>query len=390
MNLNRVSPGRHLSGKCFAWAIAMVLMLAGAAQGQPDSAGGPDSSGSWKPVKSPTPPPAAPASDDGMLQTVLMVAGAIVALVVVVLVVRILMKKMKEHAGSSADPVTPDRGVVLNGFRFQNHISTGQSSQVWEVVEGHSGRHFAMKTLLPEKAREADMRQFLFHEAEVGRELAHPNIIRIVKVDHSKHNPNFIMEFFPSGSLKLKIMHKHMDFIREHGHSILKQAATALAFMNAKGWLHRDIKPDNILVNASGEVRIIDFALARRIRTGFGLFRKPKCQGTRSYMSPEQILCKRLDGRSDIYSFAAMAYEMVTGRPPFRGADSRDLLRKHLSEKPVSPEFHNPQVTKEFADFLLRMLAKKKEERPKDFHEVLMKLKTISVFKGQKVQAGAS
>ncbi len=198
------------------------------------------------------------------------------------------------------------------------------------------------------------------------------------------------MEFFPSGSLKLRIMHKDWDFIREHGHSILKQAATGLAFMNAKGWVHRDVKPDNILVNASGEVRLIDFAIAQRIGSGKGLFGKGKCQGTRSYMSPEQIRCQPLDGRADIYSFAVSAYEMVTGRPPFRGSDGNELLRKHLTEKPTSPEMHNPQVTREFSDFLLQMLAKKKEERPHDFHAVLMKLKTIRIFKVEKVQAPAS
>jgi serine/threonine protein kinase len=151
--------------------------------------------------------------------------------------------------------------------------------------------------------------------------------------------------------------------------------------------VHRDVKPDNILVNASGEVRLIDFALAQR--SGGGRFlRKRKCQGTRSYMSPEQILCHPLDGRADIYSYAAAAYELVTGRPPFRAADSNDLLRKHLTEKPISPEVHNPQVTKEFADFVLNMLAKKKQDRPNDFHVVLMKLKNIKLFKA--VQASAS
>jgi serine/threonine protein kinase len=106
-------------------------------------------------------------------------------------------------------------------------------------------------------------------------------------------------------------------------------------------------------------------------------------------MSPEQILCKPLDGRADVYSFGASAYELVTGRPPFRAADSNGLLRKHLTEKPVSPEVLNPQVTREFSDLVLKMLAKKKEDRPHDFHIVLMKLKSIKVFKGQKSQVSA-
>src|SRR4051795_5779494 len=114
------------------------------------------------------------------------------------------------------------------------HMATGQTSQVWEVVEVTSGRHFAMKLLLPEKANDSAHRRFLFHEAEVGRQLAHPNIIRIVHIDRSVSTPNFVMEFFPSGSVKARMLRKEDAFIREKAQDILKQSATALAFMNAK------------------------------------------------------------------------------------------------------------------------------------------------------------
>jgi serine/threonine protein kinase len=275
---------------------------------------------------------------------------------------------------------------LVGGYRLLKHMVTGQTSQVWEVVEAASGRHFAMKLLLPEKVRDSTYRQFLFHEADVGRQLAHPNIIRIVKVDHSSDNPHFVMEYFPAGNLKLRIMRKEIDFLREKGQDILKQAATGFAFMNAKGWVHRDVKPDNILVASSGDVRIIDFALAQRIPSGFAKFfwRKTKPQGTRSYMSPEQIRGLPLDGRADIYSFGAMCYELVAGRPPFRAASSQELLTKHITEKPLSPRTYNSEVTEQFADLILRMLAKKKEDRPRDFHEVLMQLRNIRIFNPKK------
>lgn len=273
---------------------------------------------------------------------------------------------------------------VIGGYKLLRHIVTGQTSQVWEVVEANSGRHFAMKLLLPERARDPVHRSFLFHEAEVGKQLAHPNIIRIVRVDRSTVNPHFVMEYFPAGSLKVRIMRKEHDFLREKGQDILKQAATALAFMNAKGWVHRDIKPDNILVASGGDVRIIDFAIAQRPPTGlsklFWRWRKGKTQGTHSYMSPEQIRNQPLDGRADIYSFGATCYEMATGRPPFRGSSFQDLLSKHITEKPITPQQHNPEVTKQFADLVLRMLAKKREERPRDFHEVLMTLRGLRIF----------
>jgi serine/threonine protein kinase len=269
---------------------------------------------------------------------------------------------------------------VIGGYRLQNLMMTGQTSQVWEVVEGASGRHFAMKLLLPEKLEGEEHRQLLFHEAEVGIQLAHPNIIKIIKLVKDQDNPYFVMEFFPAGNLKLRVMHKKWDFIKEKAHDIFKQAATGLAYMNSNGWVHRDVKPDNIMVNSAGEVRLIDFALAQRIGQRF---RRGKAAGTRSYMSPEQIRGETLDTRADIYSFGASAYEVVTGRPPFRAATPTDLLHKQILEKPISPQVYNADVSNEFAGLVLRCLAKKKQDRPRDFHEILMALRGMQVFKSE-------
>jgi serine/threonine-protein kinase len=274
---------------------------------------------------------------------------------------------------------------TIGGYRLQKLMMSGQNSQVWEVVELTSHRHFAMKVLLPEKLGDAESRRLLQHEATVGKKLAHPNIIKIVAVEKNPKNPYFVMEFFPAGSLKLRLQHKQFDFIKERALNIFKQAATALAYMNASGWVHRDVKPDNMLVNSAGEVRLIDFALAQRIeKPSFfsKLFRrKGKVQGTRSYMSPEQIRGDFLDGRSDIYSFGASLYELTTTRPPFRAASNQELLNKHVAEKPVPPQAHNPDVTDEFNKFVLSLLAKEREERPRDFHQVLMELRGLRVFK---------
>jgi len=281
-----------------------------------------------------------------------------------------------------------DGGEMIGAYRLQNLLQTGQSSQVYEVVEMASMRHFAMKILLPEHAKNPDQRRLLFYEADVGRKLAHPNVIKIILVNRDPNLPYFIMEFFPSGSLRTKMQLKQFDFIKQNIEKIFKQAATGLAYMNASGWIHRDVKPANILVNGLGEVRIIDFAIAYRPPTGLARYfgRKQKAQGTRSYMSPEQIRGHILDSRADIYSYGATCYEVLTGRPPFRGRDAQDLLTKHITEKPVNPRQINPDITEHFAALVMKMLEKKKEDRPRDFHDVLMQMRNLRVLKSQPVK----
>ena len=276
---------------------------------------------------------------------------------------------------------------IIDGYKLVNCMMTGQTSQVWEVVEQASSRHFAMKLLLPEKLSDVDMRKAMMHEANVGKELAHQNIIRIHYVGRDRKNPYYVMEYFPAGSLKIRLLRKQYDFIRERIHSILKQCAIGLAYMNASGWVHRDVKPDNMLVNAAGELRIIDFALAQRVEkpSFFGRMfrRKPTVMGTKSYMSPEQIRGLPLDSRADIYSFGASAYELTTYRPPFRGAHPQDLLHKQIVEKATSPQMYNPDLTDEFSALVLKMLSKKREDRPETFHDVLKTLNMIRIYKNE-------
>jgi serine/threonine protein kinase len=272
---------------------------------------------------------------------------------------------------------------VIGGYRLHKLMGSGLTSQVYEAVEIASGRHFAIKMLLPEAIDKPGARDELLHEAEVGLKLEHKFVIKIVKVEKSSKNPYFVMEFFPAGSLKLRIMHKEEAFLKEHGQFIIKQGATSLAYMNNSGWVHRDVKPENFLVDSAGALRLIDFALAQRIsKGGWSLFRKKgPVQGTRTYMSPEQIECKPLDGRADLYSFGATCYEIVTLRPPFRANSTEELFNKHLYEKPVPPQTLNKDVTDQFGDLILKMLAKNRDDRPHNFNQVLIEMQKMRVFR---------
>ena len=280
---------------------------------------------------------------------------------------------------------------IIEGYRVVNTLATGQNSQVLEVVEVSSHRHFAMKILLWEKREDKESRKLLEYEANVGKELTHPNVIKIhkpVALTKGDKVPFFVMEFFPAGSLKVRIQRQMTDFLLLYGSKILKQAATALAYMNASGWIHRDIKPENLLVSSAGTVKVIDFALARRIESNSflaRLFRRRAryVAGTRTYMSPEQIRGEPLDGRSDIYNFGITAYEMGALRPPFRAASQRELLGKHLNEIPVSPQTFNPELTDDFSKLVLHMIRKKRTDRPQSFHEVLKVLNNIRLYKNE-------
>src|SRR5829696_2417328 len=118
-----------------------------------------------------------------------------------------------------------DINETIGGYKLRALLQTGQTSQVFEVVEPHSNRHFAMKLLLPEAAAKGEERRHLFNEAEIGIKLTHQNVIRIHKVNKSPTTPHFIMEYFPSGSLRLRLQAKDFSFVKEHARKIFKGAA---------------------------------------------------------------------------------------------------------------------------------------------------------------------
>jgi serine/threonine-protein kinase len=305
--------------------------------------------------------------------------------VLAIVVISAQPKREKKRAGK----VVATENQIDN-YRLLNLMMTGQTSQVWEASEQSSGRHFALKLLLPENVHVSAQRAFLFHEAEVAKQIVHPKIVKILEAVKDKDHPYLVMEFFPSTNLKLRLMHKD-PFIKEHLREILEQTATALAYMHSKGWVHRDVKPDNILVNASADVRVIDFALAQRLAVRkkkgmLGRRGRGKAMGTRSYMSPEQIRGQALDARADVYSFGATIYELLTYRPPFRASSPGDLLTKQIAEAPTPPNVYNPEITPDMSDLVVSMLAKDPDERPRDFHDFLMKFRKIRPFKVVLVQ----
>jgi serine/threonine protein kinase len=191
------------------------------------------------------------------------------------------------------------------------------------------------------------------------------------------------MELFPSYHLKLPFARPSVyPMPKAQLHRIMEQAATGIAYMHDRGWTHRDVKPENIIVNKSGEVRVIDYALAMKpvsgLRKLFG--GKIPRQGTPSYISPEQIRCNPPNPLADIYSFGITCYELACGRPPFRANSLQELLNKHLQERPIPLIMHNKLITQEFNDLILKMLVKRPADRLASLHEFLSRFRSVRIF----------
>lgn len=271
----------------------------------------------------------------------------------------------------------------IGDYKFVRTIYPGSTTIVMEVLHEASGKRFAIKQLLASRGSDAAERKAFEFEAKLGQEFHHPNLIKVHSYVRDSEAPYFVMDFFPGFQLRLAL-HKPKDYpaLRANLHKVITQAATGLAYIHDKGWVHRDVKPENIMCNRNGEVRVIDYTLTRRPLSGLGrLFgQKMPRQGTRSYMSPEQIRCESPAPTADIYSFGCTCYELVCGRQPFRANSDNELLNKHLRETPNSPIMYNKEVTKEFAELVLEMIRKKPADRPQDLHQFLARFSRVRIF----------
>ena len=272
----------------------------------------------------------------------------------------------------------------IGNYKFVRILLQGQNSSVMEVVQEGSGRKFALKQLLPGKASIPEERKIFELEAKIGMLMRHPNLVFVHEYVKDKKQPYFLMDFFPSTHMRL-VMAKQALYqeYRPKLHRIIEQAMAGIAYMHDKGYVHRDIKPENVIVNKTGEVRVIDYSLSLKIPTGFAkMFAgKPPCQGTHSYMSPEQIRRLPLTLQSDIYSLGIMLYEFASKRKPFNANSGPELLRKHLNETPSPLASYEKSVTPEFSDLVMKMIKKKPADRPKNMHELMSMFSRIRVYK---------
>lgn len=270
----------------------------------------------------------------------------------------------------------------IGPYRLLHIVKTGQTSQVWAAINDNTKFRCALKIILEEFRKDREHVAYMKNEFLVGKALDHERVIHIFEHGVSQKVPYLVMEFFPYPNMK-DIIQRVLDQVGFMLPTIIERAAEGLAYFNEQGWVHRDVKPDNFLVNLEGEVKLIDFALAKKPAGGLAkLFgRKSKIQGTRSYMSPEQIRGLPLDVRSDVYSFGCTIFHLVAGQLPFTGVSSNELLNKHLTTPAPTVQAYNRNITPEFSQLLQSMMSKRPESRPKDMNDFLRNFRAIDLYK---------
>jgi len=235
-------------------------------------------------------------------------------------------------------------------------IRVGQVCEIWEVEDSRKNRR-AMKFIPAGKTHTKEEVSLLKHEYQVGQKLSHENLVEMYDFDTVAEGTYLILELVRRANLKQRIG-TGTEQLAPIAETVIRGGAAALGHMHSHGWIHRDVKPDNFLVDDSGHVKLIDFALAQKKKGALGklLSGKSKIQGTPSYMSPEQIRGQAVDERSDVYSYGCIVFEMLTGKPPYTGTSINDLLNRHLKARPPSPTVGQENVDPAMATLVQRMI----------------------------------
>jgi serine/threonine protein kinase len=262
-------------------------------------------------------------------------------------------------ASSVARPPETLEGTRVGDYELGKLLGAGGAGHVYRATAKGKSRAVAVKVLAAELARDADAVERFKREAEAVQRLDHPNVIRILEVG-SARGVHFIAMELVSGPSFRRLLRDADDPRRVI--AILAQVADGLAHAHARGIVHRDIKPDNVLVSRSSHARIADFGLAR-VSDVASLTTDGRLLGTAKYMSPEQAQGQKARPASDVYALGVMLYEAITGRLPFASETQHGFIFKHVTETPPKPELR-PGFPAPLGRLALDCLAKAPEARP--------------------------
>jgi len=258
-------------------------------------------------------------------------------------------------------------GQTISHYRVLGKLGGGGMGVVYEAEDLKLGRHVALKFLPENLTGDPKTLERFTREARAASQLNHPNICTIHGIEDNGHHPFIVMEKLEGESLKQAIAGHIMEVDKVLDVGV--QVADALVASHAKGIVHRDIKPANIFVVPGGQVKVLDFGLAKLVHTqedaaaDNSLTAVGVIPGTAVYMSPEQARSETVDGRSDLFSLGVVLYEMSTGKKPFSGSNSLMTLDAVLHQKPIPPRELNPKVPVELEGIIGKAMEKDRAHR---------------------------
>ena len=263
-------------------------------------------------------------------------------------------------AGTDLDPLFLSFQQALAGrYSIDRELGRGGMGVVYLAREVHLDRPVAIKLLPPERARDPAVRERFLREARLAAKLSHPNIIPIHAVDESGEFVYYVMAYIDGETLAQRVRTRG-PLASSEAARVLREVSWALSTAHAQGLIHRDVKPDNILLEfGSGRVLVSDFGIAAALTE-----ETARVSGTPEFMSPEQALGKTVDARSDLYSLGITAYYALTGRLPFEGKDATEVLAKQVTAAPPTLASTGMPVARKLSVLIERCVAKDPAQRP--------------------------
>jgi serine/threonine-protein kinase len=260
--------------------------------------------------------------------------------------------------------------VTLGGrYRVERELGRGGMAKVFLGMDTVLGRTVAVKVLAPQFADDDGFVQRFRREAQAAASIGHPHIVSVFDTG-SDDGVHYIVMEYVEGRTLAEFLAGGGRILPDRAIDIAMDVCQALEAAHARGVIHRDIKPGNIMLNPRGEVKVTDFGIARVTTTADTVAQTAAILGTASYLSPEQAQGQPVDARSDLYSLGCVVYEMVTGRPPFLGDSPVAVASKQVLEQPVPPSKLNSDVTPDLDAVILRALAKNPANRYQSAEEM--------------------
>jgi len=280
-------------------------------------------------------------------------------------------------------------GAVVGDFVLREKLGEGAVGTVFLAHQISLDRPAALKIMRSSLAADEEFQETFLHEARAAAKLNHPGIVHAYAVGEDEGVQYFAMEYVQGSTLKQVLTHSGR-IVLERAVSVIKEVAEALAFAwENQQLVHRDIKPDNIMLTEDGHVKVADLGLAKV--AGDMLSEDAEhVYGTPQYISPEQLLGEAVDCRSDIYSLGATFYHCLTGRYPFTGAEASEIASKHLYEALIPPQEIIPDIPDPVSDMVEVMMAKKPEYRYQTLKELLVDFANIQAGKPLKRSLSAT